>query len=96
MLEPRPVPPPLAPRIDEPVKHEGLQDLIPARALATGREFAAPKFAEAQLLPQLAAPPARAPLARRVLVLTEEGDGLAPGGFLHAARVRPGKERGAG
>jgi hypothetical protein len=96
-----------------------LQDLIPTRALATGGEFAAPKLAEAQLLPYLAAQPASAPLARtaqghlrkshahdgklldahlrrgvllgeqrdlarRVLVLAEEFDGLAPGGFLHA------------
>ena len=64
VLKPRPVQPPLAPRIDEPVKHEGLQDLIPTRAFATGGEFAAPKLAEAKLFPQLAAQPASAPLTR--------------------------------
>jgi hypothetical protein len=119
VLKPMPVQPPLAPRIDEPIEHEGLEDLIPTRALATGAEFVAPKFAEAELLPQFAAEPARAPgartaqshlrqphahdgklldpdvrrrvllgkerdLARRVLVLAEEFDGLAPGRFLHA------------
>ena len=51
VLKPMPVQPPLAPRIDEPVKHEGLQDLIPAPALATGSEFVAPKAAQAELLP---------------------------------------------
>ena len=51
VLKPRPVQPPLRTRIDEPVKHEGLQDLIPTRALATGSEFVAPKPAEAELLP---------------------------------------------
>lgn len=51
VIKPMPAQPPLAPRIDEPVKHEGLQDLIPAGALATGGELIAPKFAEAQLLP---------------------------------------------
>ena len=119
VLKPMPVQPPLAPRIDEPVEHEGLQDLIPARALAAGRKFITPELAEAKLLPQLAAQPACAPLARtaqghlrqphahdrklldahggrgvllgkerdllrRVVVLAEELDGLAPGRFLHA------------
>ena len=119
MLKPMPVQPPLAPRIDEAIEHEGLQHLIPTRALAAGRKFITPKLAETELLPQLAAQPARAPLTRtaqghlrkphahdrkllgadvrrrvllgkerdlprRVLILTEEFDGLAPGGFLHA------------
>ena len=51
VLKPMPVQPPLRTRIDEPVEHEGLQDLIPTRALATRSEFIAPEFAEAQLLP---------------------------------------------
>jgi hypothetical protein len=51
VLKPMPVQPPLGTRIDEPVKHERLQDLVPAGALATGDEFSAPKLAQAQLLP---------------------------------------------
>lgn len=114
-----PVQPPLAPRIDEAIEHEGLEDLIPARAPAVGRKLVAPKLAEAELFPELAAQPAGAPLARttqghrrephahdgklldahgrrgefvgkerdllrRVVILAEEFDGLAAGGFLHA------------
>ncbi len=119
VIEPMPVQPPLRTRINEPVEHEGLQDLIPACAFAAGGEFVAPELAQTELLPQFAAQPARAPLARtaqghlpqshahdgellaldlrrsvrlgkerdllwRVLVLAEEFDGFAPGGFLHA------------
>ena len=64
VIEPMPVQAPLAARIDEPVKHESLQHLLPSRPLAAGRKFFPPKIPEPELLPQLAAQPARAPLAR--------------------------------
>jgi hypothetical protein len=51
VLKPMPVPPPLGTRIDERVKHEGLQDLIPAGALAAGGKSTAPEPAPAQWLP---------------------------------------------
>jgi hypothetical protein len=64
VIEPMPVQPPLGTRIDEPVKHERLQDEIPARTLATGVQALAPKSVEPELPPQLATQPASPPLAR--------------------------------
>jgi hypothetical protein len=64
VVEPMPVQPPLAARIDEPVEHQRLEHLFRARPFAAGRKFFPPKIPEPELLPQLATQPARAPLAR--------------------------------
>ena len=95
VIEPMPVQAPLAARIDEPVKHESLQHLLPSRPLAAGRKFFPPKIPEPELLPQLAAQPARAPLARpaqRHLPEPQAHHGEFPGAHL-LRRVLLGEER---
>ena len=61
-FEPVPMQPPLATRRQDPVRHEHKQHLIEARALARGRQSLAPELIESELLPELQAEPACAPL----------------------------------
>jgi hypothetical protein len=65
-LEPVPVQAPLAARIDQAVAHQGLQDLVPGRALARGRQAGRKEAVQPQLPIELAGQPAGAPLARSV------------------------------
>src|SRR5205807_8698586 len=53
---------PLAARSDEPIGAQRLEDQIPARALAAGRQPLRPKAIQAELLVKPAGQPARAPL----------------------------------
>lgn len=64
LVKPVPVEPPLAAGVNESVEDEGLEDLIPACALATRGKFFAPKFAKSELLPEVAGKPACSPLPR--------------------------------
>lgn len=61
-VEPLPVEPPLAARQDEPVCRQHKQHLVPACALAAGRQTQAPEPIELQFLPQMQGQPAGAPL----------------------------------
>ena len=64
VAEPFAMQPPLAARRDQPIGHQHEQHLIPARALAAGRQAIGPEPIELQLLPQLQGQPAGAPLPR--------------------------------
>jgi hypothetical protein len=64
LLEPLPVQAPLAAGIDQPIAHQCLQDVLPARALARIRQTVGPEAIEPKLLVQLTCQPARAPLPR--------------------------------
>jgi hypothetical protein len=55
---------PLAARRDQPIRDQHLQDLVPARPLAAGRQTIRPELVQLQLLPQLPGQPAGAPLPR--------------------------------
>ena len=61
---PLPVQAPLAPRVQQPVNRQHLQDALPIRAFATGAQALTPKGVQVQLLPQLTRDPASAPVAR--------------------------------
>ena len=66
-----PVQPPLRSWIDQAIQRESLQNQIPTRAFATGRQQFAPESIEPELTPQIASKPASAPLtglAQRHLV----------------------------
>ena len=56
--------PPLAARVDEPVGRQGLQDEIPAGALAAGLEARGPEGVQPEFRPQVTRQPAGAPLPR--------------------------------
>ena len=78
VIKPMAVQAPLRTGIDQAVKHEGLEHLIPARALAARWQALAPEGIQPELPPQLAAQPARAPLpgsAQRHLREFEAHDG---------------------
>lgn len=63
-LEPLAMQPPLAARIQQPVKYQGLQHVQPTRALAAGLEPRRPEAVQLQLIPQRGRQPAAAPLPR--------------------------------
>ena len=60
LLEPLPVQPPFAARSDQATGAERLQNQIPARAFAAGRQMIGPELAQAQFLVELAEEPAGA------------------------------------
>lgn len=66
--------------VDEAVKDEGLEDLIPARALAAGWKFFAPERIKTELLPEFAAKPAGTPLTRTLQTHVGEADPNAGNG----------------
>jgi len=66
LREPLPVQPPFAAGIDQPIAHQRLHDVTPARALARGRQPFGPELVEPELLVQMTRQPAGAPLSRRV------------------------------
>ena len=119
VIKPMPMQPPFRTRVDQPVKRQRQQHLIPTRALTTRRQTLAPEVIQPELPPQLAAQPAGAPLTRtaqrhlreldahdrqiirpqrirrmligkerhllrRIIILAEEIDRLAPGRLLDA------------
>ena len=61
-LIPLPMETPLAARSDEPIGAQRLEDQIPARALAAGRQPLRPKAIQSELRVKPAGQPARAPL----------------------------------
>ncbi len=63
-LKPLAVQAPFAARIDEAVEAEGLEDQIPARALAIGGQTFGKEGIQPELFIEVAGEPARAPLAR--------------------------------
>jgi hypothetical protein len=63
-LEPLPVQPPLAARIEQPIAHQRLQHVPPAGAFARVRQARRPELIQAKLFIQLAGQPARPPLPR--------------------------------
>jgi hypothetical protein len=64
LLEPQPMQPPFAARVDQPVAHQGLQDMTPAGALARVGQACRPEAVKRELLIELAGQPAGAPLPR--------------------------------
>ena len=64
LLEPQPMQPPFASRIDQPVAHQGLQDMAPARAFARIGQASRKEAVELQLLIEVAGEPAGSPLPR--------------------------------
>jgi hypothetical protein len=64
LLEPQPVQSPLAPRIDQPIANQRLQDLLPAGSLARIRQTARPKPIQLKLLVEMTRQPTRTPLPR--------------------------------
>src|SRR5258708_12953831 len=74
MPKPLPVHPPLAARIDQPVAHQRLRNVSPARALARRRQAIAPEAIQPELLIEMAGQPAGAPLPRRVKLHRAEPD----------------------
>ena len=63
-LKPFSVQPPLAAGVDQPVAHQRLEHVQPARALARRRQLVGPEVVQPQLAPQLAGEPAGPPLPR--------------------------------
>lgn len=64
VTEPLAMQPPLAPRRNQPIGREYLQDLIPSGLLAARRQPIGPEAIELKLLPHLSGQPTGAPLAR--------------------------------
>ena len=63
-LEPLPMQAPFAARIDQPITHQCLQDVLPIGALARVRQQRRKEPIQLQLLIEMAGEPTRAPLAR--------------------------------
>ena len=64
LAEPVAVQLPLAARRDQPIRHQNLEDLIPACAFAAWRQAVGPELIQLQRLPQLPGQPTGTPLAR--------------------------------
>ena len=62
LLEPLPVQTPFAPRINEPITHQGLQYMAPAGAFPAIGQPRRPELIEPKLLVEFAPQPARPPL----------------------------------
>src|ERR1700758_9035 len=71
---PLPMQPPLAAWVDQPVGHQRLQHVQPARSLSRGRQSWRPEVIQPQLIPQMAGQPAGAPLPRPVQSRSAEPD----------------------
>ena len=57
---------PLTARCDQPIGHQNLENLVPARPLSARRQAVGPEPVQLQLAPQLTRQPARPPLPRPV------------------------------